>query len=238
MWKNKVNALSLMQRRQKMISWQSRCSHHLVSFSMSNWNKSNPLQGQHRRLTRILITRDRSTVSSSRTMTIAPISSLSSHYDHHSSTLRQHQRCFSDNLLGYSPMSKPNPTATVTLANSDDDKTSSNEKEKRIPTSQETTAGGVWAPTSAKRDKLAELNIALEEGQDTLDDAATPLEKQDLYLADGLKYICKVSDSIAATGEDSDDFNERNKEIEELSEFLVQQQRMRLVFAPYKVALQ
>lgn len=59
--------------------------------------------------------------------------------------------------------------------------------------------GGVWAPTSAKRDKLAELNIERTTDQDTLDDAATPEQLQDLYLADGIALIAKTVDSTRDT---------------------------------------
>ena len=65
---------------------------------------------------------------------------------------------------------------------------------KRIPTAQDvTTSGGVWAPTSAKRDKLAEYKTALTEDQDTLDDAATDDQKLDLFLVDGLQlYLIHI----------------------------------------------
>jgi hypothetical protein len=69
----------------------------------------------------------------------------------------------------------------------------------KIPTAQDlTTVGGVWAPTSAKRDKLVELKAALEKGQQTLDDVATTEQKLDLYLADGLQLIAKATDGSAA----------------------------------------
>lgn len=72
---------------------------------------------------------------------------------------------------------------------------------KRIPTAEEVSmAGGVWAPTSAKRDKLGELKTALPEGQESLDDAATQGERLDLYLADGIKLINKVADNVNCNG--------------------------------------
>ena len=65
----------------------------------------------------------------------------------------------------------------------------------KMPSAQDvTTSGGVWAPTSAKRDKLTELKLALEKGHLTLDDAATPEQKLDLYLADGLHVIAKAAE--------------------------------------------
>lgn len=69
----------------------------------------------------------------------------------------------------------------------------------KMPTAQDvTTSGGVWAPTSAKRDKMSELLLALEEGQATLDDAATPEQQLDLYLADGMDVIVKASERNAS----------------------------------------
>ena len=76
---------------------------------------------------------------------------------------------------------------------------------KRIPTAEEVSiAGGVWAPTSAKRDKLGELKTALPDNQESLDDAATDQELLDLYLADGVKLIAKVSDLVEAKDESSE----------------------------------
>jgi hypothetical protein len=79
---------------------------------------------------------------------------------------------------------------------------------KRIPTEAEVLlAGGVWAMTSAKRDKLAELKLALPEGQDSLNAAATKDEILDLYLTDGLQLIAKITDlqsnSSSGTGEET-----------------------------------
>jgi hypothetical protein len=64
----------------------------------------------------------------------------------------------------------------------------------KMPTAQD--VAGVWAPTSAKRDKLGELKVALKEGQKTLDDAATPEQKLDLCLADGLHAIVRATDEL------------------------------------------
>lgn len=88
---------------------------------------------------------------------------------------------FSDRALGYSPMAQSSTSASSATA--------------KMPTAQDvTTSGGVWAPTSAKRDKMSELLLALEEGQSTLDDAATPEQLLDLYLADGLDAIVKAAE--------------------------------------------
>eukprot|EP00980_Cylindrotheca_fusiformis_P004762 scaffold1019_cov123-Cylindrotheca_fusiformis.AAC.2 len=116
------------------------------------------------------------------------------------------RRNFSDKLMGYSPMA-PEISQTSTKSTG----------EQRIPTAKDVSlTGGVWAPTSAKRDKLGELKTALEEGQKSLDDAATPQQLQDLYLADGFQLIAKVTDSLP----DMD-----TKEILDFSEWLVAQQQ-------------
>ena len=70
-----------------------------------------------------------------------------------------------------------------------------------MPTQQDVSmAGGVWAPTSAKRDKLAELKVELKEGQTSLDDAATAEQVLDLYLADGLQWIVHTVDQTRLGG--------------------------------------
>jgi hypothetical protein len=77
---------------------------------------------------------------------------------------------------------------------------SSSSTARRIPTAEEVSlAGGVWAPTSAKRDKLGELKGSLSEGQETLDDVATEGQLLDLYFADGVKLIAKVTDNHGST---------------------------------------
>ena len=111
-----------------------------------------------------------------------PSTTDSSHLDAAASITRRH---FADNLMGYSPMSPSLPKQTASSKNNN------------IPSAQEvSTSGGVWAPTSAKRDKLSELNLELTETQTTLDDAATPDELLDLYLTDGLKLIAKTVDHL------------------------------------------
>ena len=93
------------------------------------------------------------------------------------------RRHFSDRLLGYSPMA---PATSVPSVSG-----------KKIPTAQDvTTAGGVWAPTSAKRDKLTELKIELKDGQESLTDVATPEQRLDIFLAEGILLIAKVSDLV------------------------------------------
>ena len=95
-------------------------------------------------------------------------------------------RLFSDRALGYNPMAQPSPSG-------------SSSSTAKMPTAKDvTTSGGVWAPTSAKRDKMSELLLALEEGQTTLDDAATPEQQLDLYLADGMDVIVKATEQNAS----------------------------------------
>jgi hypothetical protein len=106
-------------------------------------------------------------------------------WDHATLSTQESRRHFSDRLtgMGYSPMSPAAPLSP------------GKDAESKMPTAKD--AGGVWAPTSAKRDKISELKVAKELNQDTLDDAATPEQLQDLYLADGVHLIAKVTDSTA-----------------------------------------
>lgn len=117
-------------------------------------------------------------------------STTATRWCHPSPLLTETRRHFSDRLLGFSPMAPSTPApASVTK-----------DAESKIPTAQDVSVtGGVWAPTSAKRDKLAELNIERTKEQDTLDDAATPEQLQDLYLADGIALIAKTVDSTRDT---------------------------------------
>jgi hypothetical protein len=121
----------------------------------------------------------------------------------------------SDRLMGYSPMSPSTPIPSTPENKINEDGT----LVKRIPTAQEvSTTGGVWAPTSAKRDKLGELRVALKEDQESLDDAATPEQRLDLYLADGLRLMAQVTDGLAV-----EEF-ESIKQLQDLSEWLVGEQ--------------
>ena len=104
----------------------------------------------------------------------------------------QHQsyKFFSSNVLGYSPMANAIPVES--------NNTNPGIKKKRgdFGTVDANTAitGGVWAQTSAKREKLVELKTELKENQENLDDAATLIQKLDLELADGLKVVAKAKD--------------------------------------------
>lgn len=98
-------------------------------------------------------------------------------------------RYFADNLLGHSPMAEPTPKRNTPRESVDGSKASG------IPSASEVAiAGGIWNPTSTKRDKLAELKTELKEPENSLDDAATPEQTLDLYLADGLQWIVHTVD--------------------------------------------
>ena len=99
-----------------------------------------------------------------------------------SGTMRMFSDRQSDRLLGQSPMAPSSASL---------------QEGSRIPTQEDVSlAGGIWNPTSAKRDKIAELRTELLEHQYSLDDAATPEQKLDLYLADGLQWIVHTVDQI------------------------------------------
>eukprot|EP00537_Pseudo-nitzschia_pungens_P016885 CAMPEP_0172410340 /NCGR_PEP_ID=MMETSP1061-20121228/76825_1 /TAXON_ID=37318 /ORGANISM="Pseudo-nitzschia pungens, Strain cf. pungens" /LENGTH=643 /DNA_ID=CAMNT_0013146515 /DNA_START=543 /DNA_END=2474 /DNA_ORIENTATION=+ len=67
-----------------------------------------------------------------------------------------------------------------------------------IPTERDLAlVGGVFALTSAKRDKLGELKNNLSETDHSLDDLATEDERLDLCLADGLLLVVGRTDSGA-----------------------------------------
>ncbi|KAL7473913.1 hypothetical protein ACHAXS_014344 [Conticribra weissflogii] len=115
-------------------------------------------------------------------------------------------KTFSDNLLGYSPMASPLPKSS---ASSSKTGPATNKEGGAIwGVDSNTAGGGVWAQTSAKRDKLNELLTELRESKagkvknamtnsymPNLDDAATSEEKLDLKLADGLKVLASWVDA-------------------------------------------
>ncbi len=95
-----------------------------------------------------------------------------------------------DNLLGHNPMANTSSTSK---------NLGGDVKKKNGPiigVDSNTEGGGVWAQTNAKRDKLGELKLELkwDEGQRTLDDAASDGEKLDLYLADGINAVLMLVD--------------------------------------------
>jgi len=69
---------------------------------------------------------------------------------------------------------------------------------KGLPTidAENAMAGGVWAQTSAKRDKIGELRMELkfEKGERSLDDKASEGELLDLYLVDGMQAVFMALD--------------------------------------------
>jgi hypothetical protein len=92
--------------------------------------------------------------------------------------------------LGHSPMAPSTPV--------------SGQEESRIPTARDVEiAGGIWNPSSAKRDKIAELKVELLEHQYTLDDAATEQQARDLHLADGVQWIVHTVDTCRIGPEQS-----------------------------------
>lgn len=104
------------------------------------------------------------------------------------------RRFFSDNLLGYSPMSRD--VVTPNRKKTQQKKKDGEEAPKGpiIGVDSNTAGGGVWAQTSAKRDKIVELKSEMTEGITKLDDMALPLERLDLELADGLRALCVAQD--------------------------------------------
>lgn len=92
--------------------------------------------------------------------------------------------------MGHSPMAPSAPSTP--------------QEESRIPTAKDVEiAGGIWNPTSAKRDKIAELKVELLEKQYTLDDAATEQQIRDLQLADGVQWIVHTTDTCRIDSEES-----------------------------------
>lgn len=92
------------------------------------------------------------------------------------------RRHSSDKLLGYSPMAPSAPGVPS--------------EETKVPTARDVEiVGGIWYPTSAKRDRLGELRVELAPDQYTLDDAATDQQLRDLHLADGVQWIAHIADT-------------------------------------------
>mmetsp|Transcript_35972 Transcript_35972/g.86832 ORF Transcript_35972/g.86832 Transcript_35972/m.86832 type:complete len:637 (-) Transcript_35972:527-2437(-) len=104
----------------------------------------------------------------------------------------------SDNLLGHSPMARTIPTTSQQAAAPP----SPGNQGPSWGVDANTAGGGVWAQTSAKKDKLNELLTELNsdgvdtgaKGMETLDEYASAQEKLDLQFADGLKIIAKFVD--------------------------------------------
>ena len=97
-------------------------------------------------------------------------------------------------------MAPPSPAPPPSSLSQDGDTLGSSSPPK-IPTASDVTlSGGVWAPTSAKREKLRELKVQLtEDGSPygihaTLDDRANPDQLLDLHLTDGLLVLTRLVD--------------------------------------------
>jgi hypothetical protein len=126
-----------------------------------------------------------------------------------SSRSSSNKRYFSDNFLGYNPMSQ-HKSISKNPKKSKPTKPSSSEKpySPGIGVDSNTEGGGVWANTSAKKDKLGELKLEIkfDNGEKSLDDKATLQEKMDLDLLDGVSSIVKMIDcgGVVASGDDSD----------------------------------
>jgi hypothetical protein len=87
--------------------------------------------------------------------------------------------------------------------------TLSEQDPNKIPTASEVAAmGGIWTPSSTKKDKLAEYRLELKAGQTSLDDAATSQQKLDLFLADGLLEVFKAAEI-------------KNSDVDGLEDFIV-----------------
>ena len=96
-----------------------------------------------------------------------------------------------DNLLGHSPMARPDPRPKATFD-------PANPNKPLVGVDSNTAGGGVWAQTSAKRDKLAELKLEIPPELRTLDDMATPVQKLDLDMTDGLRLVARAVDGAWA----------------------------------------
>ena len=98
--------------------------------------------------------------------------------------------------------SRPVPTTSQQVAAASPTLPSSSSAIPTFGTDPNSVGGGVWAQTSSKREKLAELLTELNgtgvdtatRGMETLDLAADAQEKLDLEFADGLKLIAKFVD--------------------------------------------
>ena len=118
------------------------------------------------------------------------------HPNNYCGHVRECRRFFSDNLLGYSPMS---PKQVVnnqpdSKKNPSDAPSSPGGVGPSWGVDANTAGGGVWANTSAKKDKILELKAELTDEQEILDDAATHAQLRDLHLADGIRLVARAVD--------------------------------------------
>lgn len=61
------------------------------------------------------------------------------------------------------------------------------------------TTGMYGAPLSSKQGKLAELRLELKDGQTKLEEAATPEQRMDLYMVEGITLVAKAADQSWTT---------------------------------------
>jgi len=103
------------------------------------------------------------------------------------------KRLLSDNLLGHNPMAS---SPIKTSANIKAQPAGPGAAGPSWGVDANTMGGGVWAQTSGRQSKLADLKLELkrDQGQLTLEDAATPEQKMDLNLVHGLNLIAKFTD--------------------------------------------
>mmetsp|Transcript_24200 Transcript_24200/g.52417 ORF Transcript_24200/g.52417 Transcript_24200/m.52417 type:complete len:642 (-) Transcript_24200:30-1955(-) len=136
------------------------------------------------------------------------VSQLHRHQQHgqqhqHQQQQLQQVRYMSDNLLGHSPMARPDPRPKSYKGGGDGD-SGSGSTGPVIGVDSNTKGGGVWAQTSAKRDKMGELKLEIPPDKRTLDDMATPAQKVDLDLADGLGLVARAVDGAWSLQSDAD----------------------------------
>ena len=151
----------------------------------------------------------------------------------------QPKRYFSDNLLGYNPMAtQQNKSINQNRSKDQGTKKVDNDQGPMFGVDSNTAGGGVWAQTSAKRDKLGELKLELkfDLGQRSLDDVATMEEKYDLFLIDGVHSIAKMIDDGGGTihdeitllkkGDEGNDENLLLKQLQTMMEEFLEQEGM------------
>lgn len=144
-------------------------------------------------------------------------------------TVMKRRRCFPSlhytqhQNHSFSTTSKPSTTDTTTTKTKEEElpavATTGNIASHLapIPTERDIAmVGGVFSVTSAKRDKLTELNRAMSEEANSLDDMATDEEKLDLHLADGIKLIASLTDS----GSDITQSEDTDKNVKVLKDFM------------------
>lgn len=139
-----------------------------------------------------LLTASRPIIQTTGKQQLGIISCLCDVVTNSTKTLRQDEkqlRLFSSNLLGHSPMAQPVPNQHINKKQGSEPSSKSTK-----PSVMSSSVSGVWAQTSAKRDKLVELRSVLKDNEFSLDDAASEEEMLDLNLADGLRLVVEMAD--------------------------------------------